>query len=130
MEQTELDQFKRTLEEMLAGLKDPLRRREEISIEISPDTLDEVQNAADRELAIRQLEIDSGKLRSLLAALQRIEDGTYGICASCEMEISLKRLKAVPWASLCLECQSIADLNNIQADETQGIRFAEASPGG
>ena len=51
MEQTELEQFKRIIEEMLAGLKDPLQRREEISIESSPDALDEVQNAADRELA-------------------------------------------------------------------------------
>jgi len=38
-------------------------------------------------------------------ALARIEDGTYGICVICEKEIGIERLKAVPWAELCVECQ-------------------------
>ena len=129
MEQTELEQFKRIIEEMLAGLKDPLHRREEISIESSPDALDEVQNAADRELAIRQLEIDSGRLRNLVDALQRIEEGTFGVCATCETEISRKRLNAVPWAQRCLECQSMADQDNVQANEVPRVRLADASMG-
>ena len=38
-------------------------------------------------------------------ALLRIETRRFGVCASCEEEMNLKRLEAVPWARLCLSCQ-------------------------
>jgi len=38
-------------------------------------------------------------------ALERIQDGNFGICAVCCEMIGLKRLQAVPWASRCIECQ-------------------------
>jgi DnaK suppressor protein len=38
-------------------------------------------------------------------ALHRIEDGTYGVCLSCDGQISEKRLNAMPWANYCLACQ-------------------------
>jgi len=37
------------------------------------------------------------------AALQRIEDGTYGICSACGREIDAERLEAVPWTTLCID---------------------------
>jgi DnaK suppressor protein len=43
------------------------------------------------------------------AALQRIEDGTYGVCASCGREIPPARLEANPWASLCIDCKRRAE---------------------
>jgi RNA polymerase-binding protein DksA len=43
------------------------------------------------------------------AALQRIEDGTYGFCASCGREIPSARLEANPWASLCIDCKRKAE---------------------
>jgi DnaK suppressor protein len=45
------------------------------------------------------------QLRQIKEALQRINDGTYGICAECEKPISAKRLQAVPWAKYCVQCQ-------------------------
>ncbi len=45
------------------------------------------------------------QLRSINEALQRISDGTYGVCAECEKPISPKRLQAVPWAKYCISCQ-------------------------
>jgi len=38
-------------------------------------------------------------------ALEKIEDSTYGLCDSCGVEINPNRLEALPWASLCLDCQ-------------------------
>jgi RNA polymerase-binding protein DksA len=50
------------------------------------------------------LEENSGQvLTEIDAALKRIEDGTYGICAGCGTEIAPARLEAYPWASLCIE---------------------------
>src|SRR5215467_1843718 len=127
MEPLVLEQFKQTLETMLVDLKRFLRRRDEIAIENTPDALDEVQNAAERELAIRQLEHDSSRFRTITAALQRIEDGTYGQCVQCESGISIKRLKAVPWTPYCLDCQDLADHNPVEA-ESDVVQFTDRGP--
>jgi DnaK suppressor protein len=44
-------------------------------------------------------------LRDIDAALQRIEDGTYGVCTNCGNQIPEERLEARPWATLCIDCQ-------------------------
>src|ERR1044071_6457920 len=49
--------------------------------------------------------IDMKLLREVSAALHRIEQDHYGICAECEEPISVKRLDAVPWARYCVRCQ-------------------------
>jgi len=43
------------------------------------------------------------------AALKRIEDGTYGMCAKCDKPIGIERLRALPWATLCIDDQRAAD---------------------
>jgi DnaK suppressor protein len=40
------------------------------------------------------------------AALERIEDGTYGICEECGVKIPKKRLNAIPFAAMCVKCAS------------------------
>ena len=124
MEQIELKHFKLELEGMLAGLKQSGVRLEEISIENSPDALDQVQRAAEREFAIGRLENDCRRQHEIVAALERIKEGTYGACMECEAEIGIKRLRAVPWAEYCLECQTIADRDAMNAVETPLTRFA------
>jgi RNA polymerase-binding protein DksA len=44
-------------------------------------------------------------LGQIESALGRIDEGTYGTCTSCGTEIPEERLDAVPWASLCIDCQ-------------------------
>src|ERR1700680_1397340 len=109
MTKTELNKFKEVLETKQAELTQVLRNREGIAIEKSPDALDEVQGAAERELAIRNLDRESNLLRSVRGALGRIENGSFGVCLYCEEDISSKRLAAVPWAAFCIQCQELAD---------------------
>ena len=109
MTKTELTKYKQGLEARQAELAGVLRNRDGITIEKSPDALDEVQNAAERELAIRNLDRESNLLRNVRAALRRIDEGAYGICVHCEEEISPKRLNAVPWTPYCIACQEAAD---------------------
>jgi DnaK suppressor protein len=109
MTKTEMAKFKEILEKRLAELATVLRNRDAIAIEKSPDALDEVQHAAERELAIRNLDRESNLLRNVRAALRRIDDGTFGICVHCEDDISAKRLNAVPWSPYCITCQEMAD---------------------
>ncbi len=123
MTKTELNKFKTILEARQAELARVLRNREAIAIEKSPDALDEVQHAAERELAIRNLDRESGLLRQVKLALRRITEGTYGTCAHCEEDINPKRLAAVPWAQYCIRCQEVADRN--QATENGDDGFEE-----
>src|SRR6201994_2421228 len=107
MTKTELNKYKEVLETKLAELAQVLRNRDGITIEKSPDALDEVQNAAERELAIRNLDRESNLFRNVRAALHRIDEGTYGVCLHCEEDISPKRLAAVPWTPFCIACQDM-----------------------
>jgi DnaK suppressor protein len=59
-----------------------------------------------RDLALR--ERNEQHLAQVDAALERIDAGTYGSCASCGRPIAPDRLEAIPWAALCIDCQRIA----------------------
>ena len=117
MTKTELNKYKQVLEAKLAELSHSVRDREGIAIEKSPDALDEVQHAAERELAIRNLDRESHLLRNVRAALGRIDDGSYGVCLHCEEDINPKRLNAVPWTPFCIACQELADRNRDENTE-------------
>jgi DnaK suppressor protein len=112
MTKTELNKFKKILENKQDELERIVRNRDAITIEKSADALDEVQHAAERELAIRNLDRESHLLRNVRSALRRLEDGSFGTCLHCEEEISPKRLAAVPWAAFCIQCQEQADRNH------------------
>ncbi len=118
MTKTELNRFREILEAKLAELARVLRNRDAIAIEKSPDALDEVQHAAERELAIRNLDRESNLLRNVRAALRRIEEGSFGVCVHCEEDISPKRLAAVPWTPYCIQCQEMADRKREEGSET------------
>jgi DnaK suppressor protein len=118
MTKSELNKFRNSLETKQAELVQFVRNREGIAIEKSPDALDEVQHAAERELAIRNLDRESNLLRNVRGALRRIKEGSFGICAHCEEEISPKRLAAVPWTAYCIQCQELADRSQSTGEES------------
>jgi DnaK suppressor protein len=109
MTKTELNPFRRALENKQAELGNGSRSREALAIETSPDELDRIQNANDRDYAMSDLERASSRLRDVRSALCRIDAGTFGICVGCEENITVKRLVAVPWASYCIACQEATD---------------------
>jgi DnaK suppressor protein len=104
-----------------------LQSRDAIIIEKSADELDEIEGAVAREIAIRNLDRESGLLREIRSALRRIDACTFGMCLHCEEEISRRRLEAVPWARLCLQCQEAADQGDYRVLETEQVRLAEAA---
>jgi DnaK suppressor protein len=109
MTNSELNKYSNLLKAKQEELDPVVRNRDGIAIEKSPDEFDEIQLAAERELAIRNLARESSLLRNVRAALSRIEEGAFGVCLRCEQDISPKRVAAVPWAAFCIECQQIAD---------------------
>src|SRR3982750_1559536 len=127
MTKTEMNKFKKILENKQDELEQVIRNREAITIEKSPDALDEVQHAAERELAIRNLDRESNLLRNVRAALRRIDEGSYGVCLHCEEDISPKRLNAVPWTAYCITCQEAADRHEFETVEAVGQFLADAA---
>ena len=127
MSRTELNKFQAILNTKHAELARALGRRDGITIERTPDPSDEVQFAADRELTTRGLERESKLLRNVRAALDRITEGAYGACLHCEEEISEKRLRAVPWAPLCIACQERVDRNQAPSFTSQERFLADAA---
>jgi DnaK suppressor protein len=116
MTRTELNKFQTILTAKHTELARATGKRDGIAIERTPDVVDEVQLAAEREMITRNLDRESRLLRKVRVALGQIAEGTYGTCLECEEEISHKRLNAMPWATLCITCQE-------QADRTQQRRF-------
>ncbi|MGD8256128.1 MAG: RNA polymerase-binding protein DksA [Desulfobacterales bacterium] len=71
-----------------------------------PDPTDRAALEADRNFMLRIRDRESKLIKKIKAALERIENDTYGICESCGDDITLKRLKARPVTTQCIECKS------------------------
>ncbi len=66
---------------------------------------DQAQISHDEFVSLRLNNLDYGQLRLIDEALDRLRSGEYGICLGCEEPIPAKRLRAIPWARLCVSCQ-------------------------
>jgi len=103
----------KTIKEML------LKKREDLVLEISRrskastesaaqdigDILDSVSEERTRELDLILTDREKRKLAQIDDALDRIEENTYGLCEECGVKIPKARLKVLPFAIFCVECQ-------------------------
>ncbi|MHA2643045.1 MAG: TraR/DksA family transcriptional regulator, partial [bacterium JZ-2024 1] len=62
------------------------------------------------EKVIAVLSLVEEQISSLEAALRRLDTEDYGICARCRQPIPIERLRAVPWAERCVECQAQVEI--------------------
>ena len=109
MNKNELTTFEKTLRIKQAELSGLRHNREALAIEPTADEFDRIQFAQERDFAMGTINRESTRLREIRAALQRVANGSFGICLNCEEEISQKRLAAVPWTPLCIGCQEAED---------------------
>jgi DnaK suppressor protein len=70
-----------------------------------PDPTDRATYESDRNFELRIRDREHKLIKKVKKALDRIEDGSFGICERCGGEISIKRLKARPVTTLCIECK-------------------------
>jgi len=108
--------------ELLSSMRERLGvLQEEISRKLGDSadeltSLDRVGDTGDLSQAIANSEIDLSEAirdieewRGLRNAIRRIEEGHYGVCVDCGVDIPLARLQAQPIAVRCVECQSRAE---------------------
>lgn len=98
------------MREIEGNLGQSLTEDQQRRLESARDVGDQALMDLDRELGISLMEMRNRKRQAIDEALMRLNEGTYGICAECGIEVSEKRLEAVPFAKLCVQCQSRQEL--------------------
>ena len=71
--------------------------------------VDEASHASAMGFALRIRDREAKLIGKITSALDRLEDGTFGICEECGKKISPERLKIMPFALLCVPCKSLME---------------------
>ena len=92
--------------QLLRNVQSELQEGREQSKDEGMDTYDLASDARDREINLILTDRDRDKVQAIDDALARVEDGSYGLCESCEGDIAEARLEALPFTRLCISCQA------------------------
>jgi DnaK suppressor protein len=104
-----LAEFKSQLNEQLESLLQDVGKTVSEMTEENPnfpDPTDRASLESDRNFELRIRDRERMLINKIRQALQRIEDGTFGLCESCEEKIGLERLRARPVTTLCIDCKT------------------------
>jgi len=98
-----------TQEELLRQVTKSERDGREADEEATQDIADKAANSYTKEFLFHQSDENRRVLQMVNEALERLKVGSYGLCLSCNGEVQVKRLEAVPWARHCIACQEKQD---------------------
>jgi DnaK suppressor protein len=73
------------------------------------DVVDAALDTAQDEISSQLAEVESRELASIEKALDRMRHGNYGLCEGCSTKIPIARLNALPYATLCIDCQRLEE---------------------
>ncbi len=114
----DIDKYKEILTEERERLRVELKRiadraagRDRLQAEQAGQDFDEPGGDAATETVERAQSMAVGaslreQLDEVNAALEKIDEGTYGVCDNCGKQITKKRLSVLPWATLCKKCRA------------------------
>ena len=109
MDQKQLDYFRKKLEEMMSSIMEGAEKTIHDmtdNTENYPDPTDRATAESDRSFELRIRDRERKLLAKIKSAIDRIDEGTYGVCEDCGDDISEKRLEARPVTTLCIDCKS------------------------
>jgi RNA polymerase-binding transcription factor len=113
MDKRKLDTYRKRLLEKQAELLRLVSKSDqdgrEADEEGTQDIADKAANAYTKEFLFHQSHDNRLILQLVDEALDRVREGTYGVCVACGEDVQVKRLEAVPWARHCIECQEKQD---------------------
>ena len=108
MNDEKLQHFKQVLIKKMAGLmgiaEDTVTRMSE-GDGTFPDPLDRALSESNRSIELRKRDRERKLIQKIRKAIQRTEDGSYGICEVCGEEITEDRLEVRPETTLCISCK-------------------------
>jgi DnaK suppressor protein len=114
-------------QQILEQLDEEFREGKEGALDEGMDTYDLASEERNREINLILSDRDREKLQAIEDALERIDEGAYGICEMCEEEIAPERLEALPFTRLCITCQGEIEKEaklHRRVDEDRGHRRA------
>lgn len=105
------------LRQVLIKRRDALRKAlagdlsmlKELREQSSSDVIDAALDSAQDEISSQLAEVESRELAHIENALEQMRSGQYGVCEGCDKPIPLARLQALPYATMCIECQREAE---------------------
>ncbi len=103
------DRFKRALEAKKSELTHVLTPPKVEDHDYGRDEGDRANAALSKDILLRLNAQDSELLAAIEGALARIENGGFGECLSCEQEIPIKRMEALPWTRYCIVCKELIE---------------------
>ena len=113
MDKRRLELYKKRLLERQEQLVEIVSKTEQdgrqTDEEPAQDLADKASNSYTKEFLFKKSNDDRFILLLIEEALQRMNDGAFGVCVECGGEMQPKRLEAVPWARHCIECQEKQD---------------------
>jgi len=110
----DLKNIRKQLEEQRQTLAEQISAEESklvLQTTQNPDRSSLAMEYATHERDLALYEKNHYHLTQITAALERIDSGTYGICENCGKEIHPARLEALPYATLCINCQAKQEMN-------------------
>ena len=110
MKKKDLQNARKTLEQMRQEVLNEVEEKYAASREIGesnlPDLADVSSNAYSREMLLNLSDAQHRKLQDIEAALERMDNDEYGICASCGEDIAPRRMEVRPFSRYCIECKT------------------------
>src|SRR5690348_8582685 len=111
------------IREILMVRRDALRKAlagdlsllKELREQTAGDVIDFALDSAQHEINSQLAEVESRELASIENALERMRTGHFGTCEHCSVKIPMARLNALPYATLCIECQRDAERQGVAA---------------
>ncbi len=91
--------------EILSLYEHDLKVGQQASDEGTEDIVDRANNSYNREFMFALSDTERQILLEIDGALQRLDGGNFGVCTNCSVEIAKARLRALPWAKYCVDCQ-------------------------
>lgn len=113
----QLDHFRKILNDWKAGLSHDIDRtvhtmQDEVTMFADPN--DRASQESDMALELRSRDRERKLIKKIDETLAKIDQGEYGYCNSCGVEIGLKRLEARPTASQCIDCKTLDEIRERQ----------------
>lgn len=106
------DQLVRRRDALCKALEGDLSLLRELHQERTGDILDAVADSVQDELNSQLIEAESRELSAIDDAIARFDSGYYGNCDGCGKPIPLTRLRAIPYATDCIDCKRRAELRS------------------
>jgi RNA polymerase-binding protein DksA len=105
------------LSEMRKDIETEVRGAKERDLAHIIDTSDMASDAAEGDLALRIAESETAEAGEIERAIEKVDNGTYGICEICNKAIGVDRLQFLPYVTMCIKCQELAEIRKRKEGE-------------